>query len=236
MSDKIGQDIDKMKLERVNVTNQVIAYLKKNIEEGAWQVGEKIPSENQLTKELGVSRASVRTAIQYLVGIGVLESIHGKGTYLLDADADNWQSREDMITAKDCEDIEKVLEFRQIVEPEACYLAVLRNSQELIPVLEGYLEEMRRNQGNKKCFVSADMEYHKAICKASGNSLLAKTMTRVFKETVRYHEQMNDIFGYREGIQYHTSLLSAIRAKDAVLAKELMYEHLQNGKDQLHKN
>ncbi|HIX58377.1 MAG TPA: FadR family transcriptional regulator [Candidatus Blautia gallistercoris] len=225
-----------MKLERVNVTNQVIAYLKKNIEEGAWKVGEKIPSENQLTKELGVSRASVRTAIQHLTGIGVLESVHGKGTYLLDADAESWQSREDMITAKDCEDIEKVLEFRQIVEPEACYLAVLRSRQELIPILEEHLEEMKRNQGNKRRFVSADMEYHKAICKASGNSLLAKTMTRVFKETVRYHEQMNDIFGYREGIRYHTSLLAAIRANDAVLAKELMYEHLQNGKDQLRKN
>ena len=71
-----------MKLERLNVTNQVIAYLKQNIEDGIWKAGEKIPSENQLTKELGISRASVRTAIQHLAGIGVLESVHGKGTYV----------------------------------------------------------------------------------------------------------------------------------------------------------
>lgn len=44
-----------MKIKRVNVTSQVVDYLKKNIESGNWTVGEKIPSENQMTEELGVS-------------------------------------------------------------------------------------------------------------------------------------------------------------------------------------
>lgn len=222
-----------MKLERLNVTNQVIAYLKQNIEDGIWKAGEKIPSENQLTKELGISRASVRTAIQHLAGIGVLESVHGKGTYVLDADPDNWRRQEDIITAKDCQDMEKVLEFRQIVEPEACYLAVLHGGDSLVPALERHLEDMRRSQGSRRSFVSADMEFHKAICSASGNPLLAKTMARVFKETLRRHEQMNDLFGDRDGIYYHTELLAAIRAGDAGLARDLMYRHLQGGIDQL---
>ncbi len=33
-----------------------------------------------MTEELGVSRSSIRTALQYLIGLGVLESVHGKGT------------------------------------------------------------------------------------------------------------------------------------------------------------
>ena len=48
-----------MKIKRVNVTSQVVDYLKKNIESGNWTVGEKIPSENQMTEELGVSRCSI---------------------------------------------------------------------------------------------------------------------------------------------------------------------------------
>ena len=59
------------------------SYLKEQIDSGAWKAGEKIPSENTLTKELGVSRASVRDAIRYFAGQGVLESRHGKGTFLL---------------------------------------------------------------------------------------------------------------------------------------------------------
>ena len=53
-------------IRRVNVTNQVVEYLKENIESGNWSVGEKIPSEHQMTELLGVSRSSVRTAIQYM--------------------------------------------------------------------------------------------------------------------------------------------------------------------------
>ena len=40
-----------MKIKRVNVTSQVVDYLKKNIESGNWAVGEKIPSENQMTED-----------------------------------------------------------------------------------------------------------------------------------------------------------------------------------------
>lgn len=222
-----------MKLERTNITNQIIEYLKQNIEMGNWQEGEKIPSENQLTQELGVSRASVRTAIQHLTGIGILESIHGKGTYLINGDVNNWNTAEDTITLKDCQDIAKVLEFRQIVEPQACFLAVRRCDEKLITELEKYLTQMKKNMGNQAQFVQADMKFHAAICRAADNPILLKSLARVFRETRRYHEKMNDIFGYMEGINYHSRILEAIRQKDDILAQELMYEHLQNGIEHL---
>ena len=36
-----------MKIKTVNITDQVVEYLKENIESGKWNIGEKIPSENQ---------------------------------------------------------------------------------------------------------------------------------------------------------------------------------------------
>lgn len=45
---------------------------------GKWNIGEKIPSENQMVMELGVSRSSIRSALQYLIGIGVLKSYREK--------------------------------------------------------------------------------------------------------------------------------------------------------------
>ena len=50
-------------IEKVNVTNQVVSFIQKNIQDGTWPVGSKIPSENQMTEALGVSRPSVRAAI-----------------------------------------------------------------------------------------------------------------------------------------------------------------------------
>ena len=67
-----------MKIKTVNITDQVVEYLKENIESGKWNIGEKIPSENQMVMELGVSRSSIRSALQYLIGIGVLKSYLGQ--------------------------------------------------------------------------------------------------------------------------------------------------------------
>ena len=80
-------------MSRKSVTEQVLEYLKEQIRVGRWTYGEKIDSENQLTYELQVSRASVRHAIQQLVALGVLESFQGKGTFVKTLPEDVMMSR-----------------------------------------------------------------------------------------------------------------------------------------------
>lgn len=106
-----------MKAERINVTESVLQYLTGHIQSGQWAVGSKIPSENQLTERLGVSRASVRVAIQQLIGVGVLESVHGKGTFLRDDRVETLLTGASQITPADCADIRAVLQFWRILEP-----------------------------------------------------------------------------------------------------------------------
>ena len=216
-----------------NVTEQLVQYFKDNINSGNWKVGEKIPSENQLTEILGVSRASVRTAIQYLVGVGVLESRHGKGTFLLDDQVDESTGSGNKITSEDCRDILKVLEFRRIVESEACYLAAENAAPELIDPLQGYLDTMASSMKDDEAFVDADIKFHEAICGASQNPLLEKSMIKVFEETRKNHSQIHEIFGFRDGIYYHTLILNAIKEGNADKARAWMFEHLQNAMDQL---
>lgn len=211
-----------------NITEQIVQYFKDNINSGNWVVGEKIPSENQLKETLGVSRASIRTAIQHLVGCGVLESRHGKGTFLLDDQVDEHTEGEKKITADDCKNIEKVLEFRRILESEACYLAAKYATPELVSELQGYLQEMSENEGRREAFVAADIRFHEAISRSSRNPLLEKALLRVFEETRKNHSQMNELFGYRDGIYYHTLIMKAIEQGKADKARDIMYEHLQN--------
>lgn len=216
-----------------NVTEQIVQYFKDNINSGSWKVGEKIPSENQLTEILGVSRASVRTAIQHLVGLGVLESRHGKGTYLLDDQVDEHTGSETKITSEDCKDIQKVLEFRRIVESEGCYLAAQNATSQLAEELQACLDAMAENRGKREAFVDADIQFHETICRATGNTILEKSMRKVFEETRKNHHQMNEIFGYQDGIYYHTLILEAIQGGNAELARERMFEHLQNAINKL---
>lgn len=225
-----------MKIKNVSITNQVLEYLKENIESGEWAVGEKIPSENQMVEELGVSRSSIRTALQYLIGLGVLKSYQGKGTFLINGQVENWDETENKITSEDCRDIGKVLEFRRILEPDACRLAVEHCTEETIAALEAYLEQMKMFQGDRAKFVRADLKFHEVICRTSGNLLLEKSLHKVFLETRKNHEQMNELFGYDSGIYYHTAILEAFRKKDAQAAHDEMYRHLEAALEKIPEN
>ena len=61
---------------------QIHNELRENIEAGKWQIGEKIPAERELAAEFGVSRMTLRQAIQTLVDDGILERRVGAGTYV----------------------------------------------------------------------------------------------------------------------------------------------------------
>lgn len=222
-----------MRIQAVSVTGQVIKYLKKNIESGKWAVGEKIPSETQMIAELGVSRASIRSALQYFSGLGVLKSYQGRGTILIDRNVEDLGETDNRITSADCLDIYRVLEFRRILEPELCRLAVQNSGPETAAFLEKKLEQMKMYRGlsEKEQFVSADLEFHEIICRASGNPLAEKSLHKVFQETRWNHEQMNDIFGYESGVRYHTAILAAFRSGDAQYAFDIMRRHIQEAMD-----
>lgn len=215
-----------MKIQNANVTGQVLEYMKRNIESGNWPVGEKIPSENQMVEELGVSRSTIRPALQYLAGLGVVKSYQGKGTFLLNSQVENWDEAKNKITSEDCRDIWKVLEFRRILEPETCRLAVGNCTEQTIAALEAYLEQMRMFRGDREKFVRADLKFHEVISRTSGNPLLEKSLHKIFVETKKNHEQMNQLFGYESGISYHTAILEAFRDHDAQEAHDRMYRHI----------
>lgn len=215
-----------------SVTSQVADYLKKNIESCVWKAGEKIPSESQMTKTLGVSRASLRAAIRELVGLGILESEQGKGTFVKTNDLSILHQQAAGITKEDCQDIYKVLEFRRILEAESCGIAAKRSTPELIERLELLLKEMKDAVGDQLRFVKADMDFHMELIIATHNPLIQKSLQEIFEQTEYNHTQINTLFGY-DGIYYHEQLLKAIKKKDSKTCSKYMREHLQHAIDSL---
>ncbi|MGI5958669.1 MAG: FadR/GntR family transcriptional regulator [Massiliimalia sp.] len=215
------------------ITDQVLDYLKKEITSGTWMVGDKIPSENQLIHTLGVSRASLRSALHRLCEVGVLKTIHGKGSFLMDNRVEDALAGRNTVTAEEYRRFRELLEFRIIVESEACYLAVKNRTDQLIHDLESCLELMKRYDEDPVRFVGADMLFHKAISRASNNLFIAKVMQNLFEESKQDHCQMNRAFGYQDGIFYHTKILEAVSKGDPEEARSFMRQHLQNGIERL---
>ena len=209
-----------MRGTKLTVVQQVIEYIKQNIENGTWPVGDKIPSEHDLTELLEVSRASVRVAIQQFIAVGVLDSVHGKGTFVRKNDLGAFGKKDNQITKADCEDMRKVLEFRKMIEPEGAYLAATLAEKASVDRLRKYLDQMKQSIGDFQKFMEADSSFHEEIAASAQNHLLFKTLKQVFGETRTDHNHLVEVFGYKDGIYYHTVLLKAITDKDAKTAKK----------------
>ena len=63
---------------------QIIDYMHEKIESGEYKPGDMLPSEASLCEEFGVSRITVRNAIQYLTDEGYIVKRHGKGSFIND--------------------------------------------------------------------------------------------------------------------------------------------------------
>lgn len=101
-----------------------------------------------------------------------------------------------------------------------------QSDESVVKELERYLNQMIKHEGDRERFVNADLKFHEVICKASNNKLLAKSLHKVFLETKKNHSQMNELFGYHTGIEYHTQILQAFKEKDAQKAYDTMWNHL----------
>ncbi len=216
-----------MSFDRTPIVQQITMYLRDKIESGEWRVGEKISSENTLTQELKVSRHSLRMAIQSLASQGIVESIHGKGTFVLTNQLSLLTSSRNAITSEDFLDVRKVLEFRLAIEPITCFLAAGRIGGDVLAMLDESYHEMQANIGNSEEFVKHDLMFHLEIAKASQNHLLLGALSEVFDKTLRNLELLNVLYGYSDGLYFHKKILKALKEKNAVQARSIMEEHIQ---------
>ncbi|MCH3917850.1 MAG: FadR family transcriptional regulator [Spirochaetia bacterium] len=220
-----------MIINHSNIIDQILDYFKQQITSGIWKVGEKIPSETVLATSLNVSRTSIRQVVSQLVGIGVLKPEQGKGTFLVGTDLDN----ANVFTAQDFTNLDQVLEFRQIIEPEACFLSVLHGDKNFISRLEENYDMMRNKKNDKSKFIKLDLRFHQIICQASANPFIEKTTNQIFGPMQNGQEITRTIFGCDDALFHHLKILEAIKKHDAEGAKQALFEHLQSARERIAK-
>jgi len=215
-------------IKKKSTLEVIVQQVKDQIKKGILKPGEKLPSERKLADLLGVSRASVREAIQALAFSGYLEVIQGKGTYILEI-ATKYDEIVNFFSEFSNYSLDYLMEARIMLEGEFARLAALNASQEEIDIIEKIFNEIAKSK-DLNSFVVKDLEFHLTIAKATHNPFMNGLMKIIgemlYKETRKIIEISKDT--RVNTIETTRNLVQAIKQRNAEQAKELMSKHIRN--------
>lgn len=142
--------------------------------------GDKLPNENDLSKEMNVSRTTLREAIRILVTNGILEIRRGKGTFVAEEVSSSELTALEELSDLTL-DIKDLFEMRLIFEPENAYYAAKRaTKKELEQILKyGAMVEEKIISGEDR--TQEEQAFHKAIAKATHNGFMNRLIPIIFK-------------------------------------------------------
>lgn len=209
------------------LSDKVIIAIKNDIAGGRLKKGEKIPSEPELMDLYHVGRSTIREAIKTLAISGILRVQQGSGTFVASKLKD--ETLNQRLRRADFEEINSV---RALLEKEIVKLACINRSQgdiELMNSLLGKRKAAIEANAEKKC-TDMDIEFHIAIAKASGNSILAdiyQSFTKVIRDFFAKREDQN-IAHFSASQHLHEELAQAIERKDEAKARDLIQHILNN--------
>lgn len=140
-----------------------------------FSVGDKLPNENDLAAELGVSRSTLREAIRILTTSGVLEIKRGKGTFVTSNTRIDSGNLNDIASGLD-----DLFEMRLMFEPDCAYLAAKRATEEELEIICYYGEQIEKKilSGEDRTF--EEQKFHESIANATHNSFVKQFMPIIF--------------------------------------------------------
>ena len=170
----------------MKVSDKVVQSLRSLIEKNHMQVGDRLPAERKLCEQLGVSRSSLREALQHLVSQGMLVSRVGAGTYLQEL-PNHWSQHHIVQPLSDLMDVDPeyrfdVQESRLILEGGTAWYAAQRATPDDIKKIRQCYDQIAHYQllGDDDEAARADARFHLAIAEASHNVVLIQLMRSLF--------------------------------------------------------
>lgn len=214
---------------RPNLAADAAASLARSIRAGALAPGDRLPSESEIARKLGVSRPVVREAIATLRADGLVQSRRGLGLFVGRQETLKLTLAE--IDANE-RSILDFLEFRVGLEAEAARLAAVRRGPEDLERMRAALDALRAADEAGTDSAEQDLAFHRAVAEAAHSPLYGRVLAFVSGPL------LNSIRGMRardRGARVHVEIrrrdhdrvLAAIEAADADAAGAAMRDHIE---------
>lgn len=212
----------------IKIPELVVHDLARDITQGIYAVGNRLPTEVELCKRFGVSRTSVREAIRMLcskgmvvtrqrIGARVLERSSWK---LLDGDVLRWHAGQPLSS----EWVQALLEARRVFEPAAAEFAARRATVTDLARIGQAFERMRRASPHDiEAWTHADMDFHRAVVQASGNPVFGQLMAVIIASLENSFNASTPVqHSVQKTIDVHGQVLEHIRLRQPEAARSAM--------------
>lgn len=224
-------------IKRRRLTDQIVDKLVSLIASGKLKKGDKLPVERELMKQFGVGRSSLREAIGALLLTGVLNTHHGRGTFVSVSSYEFLSRALTWRVQMGREKIEELIEARIVLEQAIAGLAAVRATETDIDELKHYLELMKKNaQKRKPAQTQADLSFHLALGKASHNATLCRFISELQSLMILWIRQalrVERIYSLSDTIKDHEAILNAVLMHEAEKAQLAMRRHLERSANNL---
>ncbi|WP_048647114.1 FadR/GntR family transcriptional regulator [Nitratireductor soli] len=212
-----------------NLFERTVERLGSAIKHGIVAPGDRLPPERELATMMGISRTTVRSAIQILVEGGFLVSRRGRGggTFVAD-EPPSWPTAENGASEVRSErEIQLVMEKRRVIECGVAELAAESRTDDDLRELRALVGEMAELIDDFQAFRARDTRFHLKIAQITDNPDLVRLSGDI-------QDSLGKLLAYlppsREALirsnQQHAEIVAAIAKADGTQARRTMREHV----------
>ncbi|MFJ8671872.1 FadR/GntR family transcriptional regulator [Streptomyces sp. NPDC093589] len=220
----------------VRLADRVAAILSEEIESGRLAEGDKLPTEVELVKQLGVSRTVIREAVSRLRNAGLVEPRQGRGVFVLprrtrplDLEAEASDTKGKVL---------QIVEVRRAMEGEAASLAATRATPDDVARMRQCLAAIDEAVAAGGDGVDEDLAFHQSIAESTGNAVMVSTVRylgEVLRSGIRVtraNEARRNDFIEAVRVEHH-AILAAIESGDAQAAGTAVRRHMKHAASRL---
>jgi len=222
-------EIKPVKREKLN--DVVFEQMKDLLLEGTWKQGQRIPSEDDLAGRFGVSRITIRQALQRLTSLGLIETKPGKGRFVCVPQVGNMMEQLLPTVYLDECSMDQVNDFREMMDTWSARIAAGRATEDDIAELERNYRAMEdcARSGNWQEFAVLDLGFHIQIGKMTNNTLIIRTYGILYDVLRNSMVQIVERMGFL-ALEYHRRLIDAIATHDPAAAEQIARSHVENNR------
>ncbi len=208
-------------------------YIKQYILEHDLRPGDPLPPEGQLVEDLGVGRSSVREAVKSLQSVGIVDVRQGDGLYVRELNFDPMLEAFIFGMKFDPNTLAELLQIRTWLEVSVIGDAVAHLTEEDLTKLDSVLVEWEQRVRDGEEYSDLDETFHQIIYGVLNNQTLMNLFSAFWIAFTNLENEITHDNDPMSVLQFHHSILAAIRTRDRDQTRNQLLQHFDNIKQRI---